>query len=113
MTPTTGCWNASQRLEDQRLASRLAQDYIARALGRDNGRVIRILRQRLALDALFHPRSATETLRVAALARLAGDRASALCLLQAFTQYFADAPAVVQATARAEAEALATGSTLP
>ena len=95
------------RLEDQRLASRLAQDYIARALGRANGRVVEILRQRLALDTRFHLRSATETLRVAALARVAGDRVSAQCLLSGFAQYFADAPAEVQAAARAEAEALA------
>ena len=98
------------RLEDQRLASRLAQDYIARALGRDNGRVIQILRERLALDGQFHPRSAAETLRAATLARLAGDRASAQSLLAGFAQYFADAPADVQAAARAAAEALASRS---
>jgi hypothetical protein len=98
------------RLEDQRLASRLAQDYIGRALGRANGRVVEILRQRLALDARFHPRSAAETLRVATLARLAGDRVSAQCLLSGFAQYFADAPAEVQTAARAEAEALERGS---
>jgi hypothetical protein len=101
------------RLQDQRLAGRLAQDYITRALGRDNGRVIAILRARLAIDDQFHPRTAAETLRVATLARLAGDRASALCLLRAFSRHFADAPAAVQATARAEAEALAVGSRLP
>lgn len=98
------------RLEDQRLASRLAQDYIARALGRANGRVIEILRERLALDAGFHPRSPAETLHVATLARLAGDRTSAQCLLAGFAQYFADAPAEVQAQARAEAAALASRS---
>jgi hypothetical protein len=56
------------------LAQRLAQEYLSRALGRDNGLVLRIVRERLALDPTFRPRSATETARVAELARLAGDR---------------------------------------
>lgn len=59
------------------LAQRLAQDYVSRALGRDNGRVLRIVRERLALDPAFRPRSPTETARVVDLARLAGDRALA------------------------------------
>jgi len=59
------------------LAQRLAQEYLSRALGRDNGRVLRIMRERLALDPAFRPRSAAETARVAELARLAGDRALA------------------------------------
>jgi hypothetical protein len=59
------------------LAQRLAQDYLSRALGRDNGRVLRIVRERLARDPAFRPRSPAETARVAELARLAGDRALA------------------------------------
>jgi hypothetical protein len=59
------------------LAQRLAQDYLSHALGRDNGRVLRIMRERLALDPAFRPRSPAETARVAELARLAGDRALA------------------------------------
>ena len=98
------------RLDDQRLANRLAQDYIRRALGRDNGRVIEIVRQRLILDAHFRPRSAAETLRVAALMRLAGDRAGAQCLLGDFAQHFADAPAASLAAAQAETESLVTRS---
>ena len=94
------------RLDDQRLASRLAQDYIHRALGRDNARVTRILRERLARDAQFRPQSAAETLRVATLARLAGDRASAQRLLADFAEQFADAPPALMAAARAENEAL-------
>ena len=57
------------------LAQRLAQDYLSHALGRDNGRVLRIIRERLAIDPAFRPRSSVETARVAELARLAGDRA--------------------------------------
>lgn len=59
------------------LAQRLAQDYLSRALGRDNGRVLRIVRERLVIDPAFRPRSSAESARVAELARLAGDRALA------------------------------------
>jgi hypothetical protein len=59
------------------IAQRLAQDYLTRALEHDNGRVLRIVRARLAIDPAFRPRSPTETARIAALARLAGDRALA------------------------------------
>lgn len=69
------------RLEDQRLAERLAQDYIRQALGRDNGRVVDITRQALARNAQFRPRSAAETARVAQLLRLAGHRSYAQQLL--------------------------------
>ena len=94
------------RLDDQRLANRVAQDYIHRALGRDNSRVTQILRQRLSRDAQFRPQSAAETLRVAMLARLAGDRAGAQCLLEDFPNHFADAAPAMKAAARAEADAL-------
>ncbi len=65
------------------LAQRLAQDYLSRALGRDNGRVLRIVRERLAIDPAFRPRSSVETARVVELARLAGDRALAARLQNA------------------------------
>lgn len=69
--------------ELQLLAQRLAQDYLSRALGRDNGRVLRIMRERLARDPSFRPRSGAETARVAQLARLAGDRSLAARLAPA------------------------------
>jgi hypothetical protein len=69
------------RHEDQRLASRLAQAYIHRLLGHDNSRVVELTRERLALDAGFHPRTHAETLRVADLLRLAGQRGGAETLL--------------------------------
>jgi hypothetical protein len=96
-----------QRLDDQRLASRLAQDYVRRALARDNGRVTELVRARLAMDAQFRPYSAVETLRVAELVRLAGDRASARRLLSEFTREFPDAPAELHAKARSQAAAIA------
>jgi len=95
-----------RRLDDQRLASRLTQDYIRRALTRDNVRVTELVRERLALDAQFRPYSALETLRVAELARFAGDRASAHRLLSDFAQQFPDSPPELQAKARIEAATL-------
>jgi len=91
-----------ERLDDSRLANRLAQDQIRHALGRDNGRVVEIVQRRLALDALFRPRSAAETVRVAQLMRLSGDRGSAQRLLGDFASQFADAPPALQTTAQAE-----------
>jgi hypothetical protein len=72
--------------EDQRLASRLAQEYIHRLLGRDNGRIVELVRERLRQDAQFHPRTEAETLRVADLLRLAGDRAGAEALQASFAR---------------------------
>jgi hypothetical protein len=98
------------QLDDPRLASRVAQDDIRRALGRDNGRVTELARGRLAVDPLFRPYSALETLRVAELVRLAGDRASALRLLQDFAQQFPEASAELQIKAHSEAATLTRNS---
>ncbi len=84
------------RHEDQRLASRLAQAHIHRLLGHDNSRVVELARERLALDAGFHPRTHAETLRVADLLRLAGQRGGAETLLASFdrdAQQVRDTPA--------------------
>jgi hypothetical protein len=89
------------RFPDRRLPVRLAQEYLSRALGRDNERAVRLARRRLETDAGFRPRSATETLRVAELARLAGDRPLARRLLADFKQHFPDAPADQEAAAAA------------
>jgi hypothetical protein len=97
-------------LDDPRLASRVAQDYIRRALGRDNGRVTELARERLAADPQFRPYSALETLRVAELVRLAGDRANARRLLEDFAQQFPDSPPELQAKALSEAATLARDS---
>jgi hypothetical protein len=87
------------RFPDGRLAHRLAQEYLSRALGRDNGRVVRLVRGRLEADAGFRPRSATETLRVAELARLAGERSLAQRLVADFKRHFPDAHADQEAAA--------------
>lgn len=88
-------------LDNPRLASRLAQDYITRALSRDNARVTQLVQRCLAADPQFRPRSGAETLRVAELSRLAGDRSSAQALLIDFEQHFPDHPALAQAAAMA------------
>jgi hypothetical protein len=72
------------KLDNPRLAQRLAQDYISRALARDNARVTRLVQHCIAADPAFRPRSGAETLRVAELTRLAGDRSSAQTLLVDF-----------------------------
>jgi hypothetical protein len=83
--------------EDARLAYRLAQDYIARALGRDNARATLIAQRRLKLDPDFRPRTAAQCLRLAELLRLSGDRSGAQAMLRDFSQHFPDDPAVLQA----------------
>jgi hypothetical protein len=90
------------KLDDRRLAARLAQDYITRALARDNARVTRLVQRCLAADPSFRPRSGAETLRVAELARLAGDRSSAQTLLIDFARHFPGDVALPQAAALAE-----------
>jgi hypothetical protein len=90
------------RLDDRRLAARLAQDYVSRALARDNARVTRLAQRCIAADASFRPRSGAETLRVAELARLAGDRSTAQALLIGFEQHFPGDSALAQALALAE-----------
>jgi hypothetical protein len=83
--------------EDVRLARRLAQDYVGRALGRDNARATQIAQRGLRIDPDFRPRSAAQCLRVADLLRLAGDRQSAQSLLRDFATYFPGDPAIADA----------------
>jgi hypothetical protein len=90
------------KLDNRRLASRLAQDYLSRALARDNARVTRLVQRCVAADPAFRPRSAAETLRVAELACLAGDRSTAQALLIDFEQHFPGDLALAQAATMAE-----------
>lgn len=90
------------RLGTPRLASRLGQDYLSRALGRDNARVTRLVQRCLTADPSFRPRSGAETLRVAELARLAGDRRTAEALLVDFARHFPGDAALAQAAAMAQ-----------
>jgi hypothetical protein len=88
-------------MDDPSLARRLAQQYVTRALARDNARVTRLVQRCLADDASFRPRSGAETLRVAELARLAGDRRTARALLVEFPTHFPGDGAIPQAAAMA------------
>ena len=90
-----------RRLDDPGLARRLAQHYVTRALARDNARVTRVVQRCLADDASFRPRSAAETLRVAELARLAGDRHTARAMLVDFPAHFPGDGGIAQAAAMA------------
>jgi hypothetical protein len=83
--------------EDQRLAYRLAQDYISRALGRDNARAAAVAQRALQRDPDFRPRSGAQCLRVADLLRLAGDRPGAQRLLGEFASHFPNDPAIADA----------------
>jgi hypothetical protein len=83
--------------EDVRLARRLAQDYIAKALGRDNARATSIAQRALRADPTFRPRSGTQCLRVADLLRLSGDRPGAQNLLSDFAAQFPGDPAIADA----------------
>jgi hypothetical protein len=83
--------------EDARLARRLAQDYVARALGRDNARATQIAQRGLRIDPAFRPRSGAQCLRVADLLRLTGDRQGAQSLLRDFATHFPGDPAITDA----------------
>jgi hypothetical protein len=88
---------------DPRLAYRLAQDYIARALVRDNARATQIAQKSLRADASFRPRSGAQCLRVAELLRLSGDRQNAQNLLRDFAQHFPQDPGIAQAQSMLDA----------
>jgi hypothetical protein len=88
---------------DQRLANRLAQDYIGRTLGRDNARATQIAQRSLRADASFRPRSGAQCLRVAELLRLSGDRQGAQSLLRDYAQHFPEDPGAAQAQSMLDA----------
>jgi hypothetical protein len=83
--------------EDARLARRLAQDYLARALSRDNARATQIAQRALRADPTFRPQSGAQCLRLAELLRLSGDRRSAAHMLSDFAAQFPGDPAIADA----------------
>jgi TolA-binding protein len=89
--------------DDQRLAARLAQEYIARALGRDTSRAALIAQRSLRADPSFRPRSGAQCLRVAELLRLSGDRQSAQTLLRDFADHYPGDAAAADALSMAQA----------
>ncbi len=80
---------------------RAPQRLVRGALGGDNARALDLARAQLALDTTFRPGSDDETLRLAELARLAGDRPCARLLLAQFGERFRDAGEATRSAAAA------------
>ena len=74
---------------DPRLPNQLAQAWLPYLLeAKRNGRVLEVLKERLAVDPTFRPATTTELLRCARLARDGGERKTARSLLQGFAQRY-------------------------
>lgn len=83
---------------DQRLAAYLVRLCLPRLLeARAGGEALDRVRERLRADANFRPESPAQLLRVAGLARDAGDRPTARALLRDFDRHFPDDSAAVMA----------------
>ena len=78
---------------EPRLTNRIVQELVPRlvALARFSD-ALALTRQRLAADAAYRPVTATETLRIARIARDGGDRPTARALLRDFQQIFPNDP---------------------
>jgi hypothetical protein len=76
---------------DPRLPNQLAQAWLPYLLdAQRNGRVLEVLKERLAADPGFRPTSSTELLRCVRLARDGGERKTARSLLHGFAERFPD-----------------------
>jgi hypothetical protein len=74
---------------DARLPNQLAQAWLPHLLAeKRHGRVLEVLRERLAADPGFRPATSTEVLRCVRLARDGGERRVARLLLEGFEQRF-------------------------
>jgi hypothetical protein len=83
---------------DLRLAHRLAQDLLPKLLlARRNGEALDVIRACVRQDPQFRPMHAAETLRLAELARDAGDRPTARALLREFASRYPQDSSVVAA----------------
>ena len=79
---------------DQRFANRLAQEILPRLLAeRHNGEALDTVRERLKLSADFRPLASADLIRLAQLARDAGDRRIARDLLRDFQRFYPNDPA--------------------
>ena len=91
-------YHCTENWSDQRLAHRIAQDVLPKLLSaRSTGKALDITRARLRRDPQFRPLLATETLRLAELARDAGDRPTARTLLREFANRYPEDPALAAA----------------
>jgi hypothetical protein len=83
----------AERWPDQRLANRLAQELLPHLLRtRRPGEALDMVRARLRADSAFRPIEAGDLIKVAELARDAGDRSTARALLADFERRFPDNP---------------------
>ena len=91
---------------DERFANRVAASLVTRLLdARRTGAALDVVRERLRAVPGFRPAAAAETLRIAELARAAGDRATARALLDDYAQrYPGDPSTAVAARLRGELE---------
>jgi hypothetical protein len=91
---------------DPRLAHRLAQELLPHLLAaRRLGEVLRLTAERLKVDAKFRPLAGADAIRLAQLARDAGDRPTARALLEDYDNHYPDDAG--QALARELAQRLA------
>ena len=87
-------YEQAQQWPDQRLADRLAQEILPSLLvQKRNGEALDMLRQRLSSSTEFRPLAGTDLIRLAQLARDAGDRATARALLRDFQRFYPNDPA--------------------
>jgi hypothetical protein len=85
-------------LADQRLANYVAQLTLPRLLDtRATGEALEMVRARLTVAPDFRPKTCGQTLRLVQLARDAGDRSTARCLLVDFSRHYANDPMTVMA----------------
>jgi hypothetical protein len=81
------------RWDEPRLMNRIVQELVPRliAISRFSEAIV-LTRQRLAADPEYRPVSASETLRIARIARDGGDRPTARALLRDFQRIFPNDP---------------------
>jgi hypothetical protein len=76
---------------DHRFANRLAQEILPQLLAqRHNGEALDVTRERLKVSADFRPVASADLIRLAQLARDAGDRRTARELLRDFQRFYPD-----------------------
>jgi hypothetical protein len=83
---------------DGRYANRLSEEYLERLITlKENGRALDVVKQRLAEDPAFRPRTASATLQLAQLAVQGGAPGVARMLLDDFATRFPNDPGLVAA----------------
>ena len=98
MEALTEFYERASTWSDQRLADRLAQELLPKLLlARRTGQALDVVRSRVRQNVQFRPLQPSDTLRLAELARDAGDRPTARALLREFGTRFPEAPMLAAA----------------